>query len=243
MLPYAEKNVANIPESIRGAIGRYLGLLATMGGHWRAAQKHFDTALRMNDDMGARSWLALTRLDYARMLLARDAVGDRARAEELHTQVLETSRELGFKGARQAQPPILSAGSGLRRREPARRGSAAEKAGGPAAAAKSKEKAPPRPASRRARAGRARSAHRFIDSIAARIGAPCRACAHSGRAVRVCQASPVPILCRRFKRSGQWAYRRRRRDSRSAPGSSMSTRLPPLPACVEAVALASVRAA
>ena len=95
MLPYADKNVANIPESNRGAMGRYLGLLAAEAGRWRQAERHFDAALRMNDEMGARTWLALTQLDHARMLLARDAVGDQERADELRRQALETCRELG----------------------------------------------------------------------------------------------------------------------------------------------------
>ena len=98
MLPYAQRYVANIPESIRGAMGRYLGLLASEAGDWPAAEGHFTKQLcEMNDEMGARSWLTLTRLDYARMLFARGAVGDKDRAEELRTQALETCRELGFR--------------------------------------------------------------------------------------------------------------------------------------------------
>ena len=49
--------------------------------------------------MGARPWLAHTQHDYARMLLARDAPGDRERAELLLSEALATYRELGMPKA------------------------------------------------------------------------------------------------------------------------------------------------
>jgi hypothetical protein len=46
--------------------------------------------------MGARPWLAHTRYEHARMLLDRDAEGDRGRAVELLARARELYRELGM---------------------------------------------------------------------------------------------------------------------------------------------------
>jgi hypothetical protein len=46
--------------------------------------------------MGARPWLAHTQYDYARMLLARGAAGDRERAEELLASATALAQALGM---------------------------------------------------------------------------------------------------------------------------------------------------
>ena len=51
----------------------------------------------MNERMGARPWLAHTQHDYARMLLDRDAPGDRERAPQFLDQALAIYRELGME--------------------------------------------------------------------------------------------------------------------------------------------------
>ena len=80
-----------------GCVGRYVGLAATAVGRWSDAERHFELALQVNGRMHARPWVAHTQHDYARMLLARDASGDRARARELLTTALDAYRALGMK--------------------------------------------------------------------------------------------------------------------------------------------------
>ena len=60
------------------------------------ADRHFEQALQMNERMGARPWVAHTQEDQARMLLRRNAHGDRERAESLLSQARATYAELGM---------------------------------------------------------------------------------------------------------------------------------------------------
>jgi DNA-binding SARP family transcriptional activator len=97
LLPWAALTVVDMPEGIRGSVSRYLGLLAATGSRWDEAKRHFEDALAANERMGLRPWLALTQADYARMLTARAAPGDRQQADELLAAALATSRELGMR--------------------------------------------------------------------------------------------------------------------------------------------------
>jgi DNA-binding SARP family transcriptional activator len=97
LAPWADLNAANHPEGIRGSVSRYLGILATSMERWSDAGPHFEHALAMNAKMDARPWLAHTQSDYARMLLARGAVGDGEKAQELLCQARTTYRELGMQ--------------------------------------------------------------------------------------------------------------------------------------------------
>ncbi len=90
LLPWAALNAVDQAEGIRGSVARYLGMLATTGKHWEDAELHFEHALAMNAEMGARPWLAHTANDYARMLRIREGRGDRERAREL----LDTARAI-----------------------------------------------------------------------------------------------------------------------------------------------------
>jgi hypothetical protein len=56
-------------------------------------ERHFESALAMNERMSARPWLAHTQEDYGRMLLDR---GETERASELIAAALATYRELGM---------------------------------------------------------------------------------------------------------------------------------------------------
>ncbi len=53
-----------------GAADRYLGVLAATLGDWDRAERHFEDALALNRALGARTWLAHTAFEYARMLIA-----------------------------------------------------------------------------------------------------------------------------------------------------------------------------
>lgn len=75
-----------------GSADRYLGMLASTLGDWDRAEEHFELALQLNQAMGARTWLAHTAYEYARMLLAADSGDSRTpellgRAEELAVSI------------------------------------------------------------------------------------------------------------------------------------------------------------
>jgi DNA-binding CsgD family transcriptional regulator/tetratricopeptide (TPR) repeat protein len=54
-----------------GAADRYLGMLAATLGEWELAEEHFERAIADNQAMEALTWLAHTKYQYARLLLAR----------------------------------------------------------------------------------------------------------------------------------------------------------------------------
>jgi tetratricopeptide (TPR) repeat protein len=96
LLPFADLNVVGVAELARGTVMRSLGVLATVLGRSDDAVRHFEAALDANQRMGGRPWLARTQHEYAQMLLARDAPGDRDRAGDMLVAALETARALGM---------------------------------------------------------------------------------------------------------------------------------------------------
>jgi class 3 adenylate cyclase/tetratricopeptide (TPR) repeat protein len=79
-----------------GAIDRYLGLLAyTVGDFERAVEAH-EAAVRMHEEFRSPPWVARSRCDLARALLARNKPGDRERAVALLNQALETANAVGM---------------------------------------------------------------------------------------------------------------------------------------------------
>jgi tetratricopeptide (TPR) repeat protein len=98
LLPFGERCVfSGVATAYHGNVARYLGQLATTLRRWPEAATHFETALRIDRRMGTQPWLARTQYDYARMLLARGGAGDRAGAEQLCAQAIETARTLGMR--------------------------------------------------------------------------------------------------------------------------------------------------
>ncbi|MFL5953429.1 MAG: ATP-binding protein [Gaiellaceae bacterium] len=83
LVPWADLNVADYPEAIRGSVARYLGLLATQLELFDEAESQFRHALEANERMRLHPWLAFTEADYGRMLLARGRTGDGARGRGL----------------------------------------------------------------------------------------------------------------------------------------------------------------
>jgi DNA-binding SARP family transcriptional activator/tetratricopeptide (TPR) repeat protein len=96
LLPYSSLNAVAVPEVALDSTSRPLGLLATLLGRFDDAATHFENALAMNERMGARPGLAHVQEDYARMLLRRNARGDRQRAETLLSRAEATCGELGM---------------------------------------------------------------------------------------------------------------------------------------------------
>jgi class 3 adenylate cyclase/tetratricopeptide (TPR) repeat protein len=64
-------------------VERLLGVAATRARRWLPAETHFGAAVAAAARMGAGPELARTRLDHARMLVARGALGDADRAARL----------------------------------------------------------------------------------------------------------------------------------------------------------------
>ena len=96
LLPVADLNAIGNFELARGSVARPLGVLAGLLGRQADGERHFQAALETNARMGARPWLARTQHEYAVLLQARDAPGDRAHAAELLGTALETARALGM---------------------------------------------------------------------------------------------------------------------------------------------------
>jgi hypothetical protein len=88
--------VCHIGSAASGCVDHYLALLALTLDRLDEADAHFAGAEGMHRRMGAPIWLARTRLEWARMLLARRHTGDAERARQLLDQALTTARDLGL---------------------------------------------------------------------------------------------------------------------------------------------------
>lgn len=94
--PYDSFNAADVPEGMRGSVSRYLALLATTLQRLNDAEYHYETALTVNERLGALPWLAHTQRDFAQMLLARGKNADLARAKQLLNTATTTYNQLGM---------------------------------------------------------------------------------------------------------------------------------------------------
>jgi class 3 adenylate cyclase len=97
LLPYAEQNIT-VPPMILcvGSAARQLGMMATLMKRWDDAERHFNDALAFDGKMKARPWVVHSQYNYAKMLIARDAPGDKPRALALLQEALATAQELGM---------------------------------------------------------------------------------------------------------------------------------------------------
>jgi tetratricopeptide (TPR) repeat protein len=96
LLPHAEQNAGVAFVLSVGSASRSLGLLATVLERWDDAERHFEDAIEMNERMGFRPWTAMTRLNYATMLLRRNGPGDGERARTLLSESLAAADEIGM---------------------------------------------------------------------------------------------------------------------------------------------------
>ena len=97
LLPHAGSNtMVGHLVACYGATDRYLGMNAAVLGEWERAEEHFEAALALNTRLGARTWLAHTAHEYARMLLARDGSGDRQRARTQLSIAVGLARSIGM---------------------------------------------------------------------------------------------------------------------------------------------------
>jgi tetratricopeptide (TPR) repeat protein len=115
LLPYARHVIAfTAPQPVvcLGSAWFYLGLLASVRSRWAEAADHFQAAIGAHDQLGARSFLARTRYEYARMLLCRGQPGDRSRALGLLEPALATARTLGMAAVAEGIQALLAAQPG-----------------------------------------------------------------------------------------------------------------------------------
>jgi len=97
LAPYTGTNVQiGHLVACHGSADRHLGMLAATLGDWARAEEHFQAAVALNERLGARTWLAHTLLEHARMLLARRAGNDRERAAVLLGRAVQLGQELGL---------------------------------------------------------------------------------------------------------------------------------------------------
>jgi len=95
--PYAGRFVASRPAVIfLGCVSFYLARLAHTFGQRDVAAEHFAHALREHGQLGARSWVARTQAEYARLLAARGHAADETLALELATAAHATALQLGL---------------------------------------------------------------------------------------------------------------------------------------------------
>ncbi len=94
-----------------GSADRYLGMLATTLGEWDLAERHFEHALALNQQMQASAWIAHTKYQFARLMLARPG-GDRDRAAVLLAETDQLATSVGMMAlsnrarALGAPPPV-----------------------------------------------------------------------------------------------------------------------------------------
>jgi class 3 adenylate cyclase/tetratricopeptide (TPR) repeat protein len=97
LLPYAERNIITGGGwTCHGNTERFLGLLAHTLGRYEAADRHFRAARRANASIGAHPLVAYGRFEHARLLVDRNASGDRQRANDLLGQALESAYDIGM---------------------------------------------------------------------------------------------------------------------------------------------------
>jgi eukaryotic-like serine/threonine-protein kinase len=96
LLPYAERVAMSYPEISLGSVSRFLGILASTTGQYDEAARHFEDAVAMNEQIGARPWLVHSQDDYAHMLLRRGERGDAEKAKSLLDGARRAYRELGI---------------------------------------------------------------------------------------------------------------------------------------------------
>ncbi len=109
LAPYADQLVvASFAGWVTGSVAFYLGLLCTTIGEWPEAEAYFTAAAGTHKRVGAATWLARTRLEWARMLLARAEPKDDERAHDLLHEALATSREPGLANIERGAVELLS---------------------------------------------------------------------------------------------------------------------------------------
>jgi class 3 adenylate cyclase len=104
--PYADLPVAMTALPML-SVAHHLGLLSFTLGHLQTAEEDFLAAEAIHERIGAPAWLAASRLERARVLIARQQSGDAERALDLAGQALATARQLGLGGLERQAVTLL----------------------------------------------------------------------------------------------------------------------------------------
>jgi len=95
LLPFADRNcVPGGAILCLGPISRFLGMLARVDGQHERALQHLRHALARSKTLRSAPLLARTQLEIVKVLLARDAADDHARAQELLAEVAAAAETL-----------------------------------------------------------------------------------------------------------------------------------------------------
>jgi hypothetical protein len=99
---------AQVDFVMNGSVALSLGLLTGTLGRLEDADAFFAEAEAKHECIRAPYWLAVTRVDRARMLLGRDRPGDSDRAFALLAQARDAAREYGFAGVERRAAALLA---------------------------------------------------------------------------------------------------------------------------------------
>lgn len=96
--PYAASHIVIGSEatSYCGSVALPLAQLAEALGWHNKAERYFRAAITAHDAVGALPWAARARIDFGRMLRARDRTGDHERARDLFSQARRITDTLGL---------------------------------------------------------------------------------------------------------------------------------------------------
>jgi hypothetical protein len=75
-------------------LSHHLGVLATRLGLWDDSEAHLAQAAVRHERLGARVWLARTRLETAALLVARNRPGEAGQRQALLDSAIATAVEL-----------------------------------------------------------------------------------------------------------------------------------------------------
>ena len=96
LAPYSS-HIAVWPHGFSmGSVSRYVGLAAAATSRLDEAARRLEDAAAANDAIGARPWVAHAKADHARVLLTRQAPGDREHARDLLLEALAIHEQLGM---------------------------------------------------------------------------------------------------------------------------------------------------
>ena len=100
--------ITGAPVAWSGSASHHLGMLATTLRRLEEADRFFAVADATHATIPAPVWLARTRLEWARMLLARRQPGDAERARELLGHALTSARDLALAHIERRAVGLLS---------------------------------------------------------------------------------------------------------------------------------------
>jgi tetratricopeptide (TPR) repeat protein len=107
--PWADQLiVASFAGWVTGPVAFHLGLLATTAGEWDEAESYFAAAAVIQERIAAPTFLARTRVEWARMLITRAGRDDAVRAHDLLNKALTTARERGLAKLERDAVALLS---------------------------------------------------------------------------------------------------------------------------------------